>query len=158
MVHLVNFLFAFMLSIISASNSPSCSSEHFACAHGLKCVPESFKCDRKNDCGDNSDEAEYLCTPPCSIDMFTCADGLQCVPRSKLCNGLSGCDDNSNNLPSQCDNCTADNLFACADQSRCIRQYKKCDGVAQCEDGSSQHAHTLYILFVQNYSTNHVSP
>ena len=73
MVHLVKSLFAFMLSIISASNSPSCSSEQFACAHGLKCVPESFKCDRNDDCGDNSDEADSLCTPPCSIDMFTCA-------------------------------------------------------------------------------------
>ena len=33
----------------------ACSSSQFKCNNG-NCVPSSYKCDRANDCGDNSDE------------------------------------------------------------------------------------------------------
>ena len=32
-----------------------CSSSQFTCNNG-NCVPLSYKCDRDNDCGDNSDD------------------------------------------------------------------------------------------------------
>ena len=33
----------------------ACSSSEFTCNNG-KCVPYLWKCDKNNDCGDNSDE------------------------------------------------------------------------------------------------------
>ena len=90
-----------------------CTSDQFACADGLKCIPNSWQCDGDDDCEDCSDESESLCLPPCSTDMFACADGSQCIPKSKHCNGytafydsrhllskFAGCSDNSHNFPS----------------------------------------------------------
>lgn len=41
----------------------ACRLDQFRCAAGTKCLDASAKCDHKDDCGDNSDEAhcsEYL--------------------------------------------------------------------------------------------------
>ena len=36
-------------------NLPGCDSDQFTCING-QCIPESWKCDATDDCGDNSDE------------------------------------------------------------------------------------------------------
>ena len=33
-----------------------CNLGEFKCANGRLCIPERFRCDGNNDCGDNSDE------------------------------------------------------------------------------------------------------
>jgi hypothetical protein len=35
----------------------SCRLDQFRCANGARCIDASLKCNHKNDCGDNSDEA-----------------------------------------------------------------------------------------------------
>lgn len=35
----------------------SCRLDQFRCANGLRCIDAALKCNHKNDCGDNSDEA-----------------------------------------------------------------------------------------------------
>lgn len=35
----------------------ACRLDQFRCASGTKCVDSAVKCDHKDDCGDNSDEA-----------------------------------------------------------------------------------------------------
>lgn len=35
----------------------ACRLDQFRCANGARCIDAALKCNHKNDCGDNSDEA-----------------------------------------------------------------------------------------------------
>ena len=71
--------------------SLSCQQDQFACADGLKCVPENYRCNGDKDCEDASDESDSRCTPPCSADRFACADGLKCIHQSRKCDKTYDC-------------------------------------------------------------------
>ncbi|XP_061110701.1 low-density lipoprotein receptor-related protein 12 [Conger conger] len=95
----------FRLSYITGkSEEISCDSDQFHCANG-KCVPEGWKCNTMDECGDNSDED--LCSQPnpsasfsfqpCAYNQFPCLSRYTrvytCLPESLKCDGSIDCQD-----------------------------------------------------------------
>ncbi|EDO28594.1 predicted protein, partial [Nematostella vectensis] len=72
-----------------------CASGMFQC-HNQRCIQSSWRCDDRDDCGDNSDEKN--CTRmTCDPSQHTCNNG-QCIKASWLCDGASDCQDNSDEM------------------------------------------------------------
>ncbi|KAG9355760.1 hypothetical protein JZ751_000600 [Albula glossodonta] len=95
----------FRLSYITGkSEEISCDSDQFHCANG-KCIPETWKCNTMDECGDNSDE-ELCAQPnpsasfsfqPCAFNQFPCLSRYTrvytCLPESLKCDGSIDCQD-----------------------------------------------------------------
>uniref|UniRef100_A0A3P8Y0J8 CUB domain-containing protein n=1 Tax=Esox lucius TaxID=8010 RepID=A0A3P8Y0J8_ESOLU len=95
----------FRLSYITGkSEEISCNSNQFHCSNG-KCIPESWKCNTMDECGDNSDEE--LCVQPnpsaafsfqpCAFNQFPCLSRYTrvytCLPETLKCDGSIDCQD-----------------------------------------------------------------
>ena len=98
------------------------------CDNGYQ-VPESYRCDFDNDCGDGTDERGCP-------GQFACADGSGFFPESYQCDGYDDCEDGSDEPPG----CTPppSNDFTCGDGSMMIPQSWVCDGEPDCADGSDE--------------------
>ncbi|XP_063293790.1 low-density lipoprotein receptor-related protein 3 [Pelobates fuscus] len=85
----------------------SCPADEFLCGNG-KCIPNTWKCNSIDECGDNSDERN--CSIPstetrtslCRVGTFACstAQSTQCLPNELRCNTIKDCSDGSDE-----DNC-----------------------------------------------------
>uniref|UniRef100_A0A9J7YZE8 Low density lipoprotein receptor-related protein 12 n=1 Tax=Cyprinus carpio carpio TaxID=630221 RepID=A0A9J7YZE8_CYPCA len=95
----------FRLSYITGkSEEASCKPEQFHCANG-KCIPESWKCNTMDECGDNSDEelcvqpnpSAFFSFQPCAFNQFPCLSRYTrvytCLPESLKCDGSIDCQD-----------------------------------------------------------------
>ena len=49
----------------SLASRSTCEDRQFACGNG-RCIPNAWKCDGENDCGDNSDEGEFCEEKTCA--------------------------------------------------------------------------------------------
>ncbi|KAM5157776.1 low-density lipoprotein receptor-related protein 12 [Mantella aurantiaca] len=90
----------FRLSYIAGKKK--CERNRFRCDNG-KCIPELLKCNRMDDCGDNSDEK--LCPKfsrptevsfqPCAANQFQCLSRVTkaytCLPNALKCDGNIDC-------------------------------------------------------------------
>eukprot|EP00079_Xenopus_tropicalis_P011186 XP_002936802.2 PREDICTED: low-density lipoprotein receptor-related protein 2 isoform X2 [Xenopus tropicalis] len=117
----------------------SCSSSEFACANGL-CVRSNFRCDRRNDCGDGSDERGCI-YPTCQQQQFTCQNG-RCISKAFVCDGDNDCGDESDELEHTCTTSEATcnpHYFKC-DNWICIAQGSVCNGNDDCGDNSDEKA------------------
>uniref|UniRef100_UPI003D9CB815 low-density lipoprotein receptor-related protein 2a precursor n=1 Tax=Danio rerio TaxID=7955 RepID=UPI003D9CB815 len=115
----------------------SCSTNEFTCNNGL-CIRSSYRCDRRNDCGDSSDEQG--CTyQPCQQHQFTCQNG-RCISRDFLCDGDNDCGDESDELDHLCrmpaPTCPSGH-FRC-DNGNCLPQSQVCDRNDDCSDNSDE--------------------
>ncbi|KAB5517702.1 hypothetical protein PHYPO_G00170260 [Pangasianodon hypophthalmus] len=104
----------FRLSYITGkSEEASCESDQFHCVNG-KCIPQSWRCNTMDECGDNSDEemcihpnppsssSSFFSFQPCSFDQFPCVSRytrvLTCLPSSLRCDGAIDCQDLSDEI------------------------------------------------------------
>ncbi|XP_066544684.1 low-density lipoprotein receptor-related protein 2a isoform X1 [Amia ocellicauda] len=115
----------------------SCSINEFTCSNGL-CIRGSYRCDRRNDCGDGSDEQG--CTyQSCQQHQFTCQNG-RCVAQDFVCDGDNDCGDESDELDHLCHipppTCPP-GQFKC-DNGNCIQYSKVCDRTDDCLDNSDE--------------------
>ena len=101
----------------------------YTCADGVTCVPESYRCDYFDDCGDNSDEVGCVCDP--SLEFECTAGG--CIADAWVCDGESDCTDGSDELGCVCQ----PEEFACT-SGGCIDGTWVCDGESDCDDGSDE--------------------
>ncbi|XP_030597789.1 low-density lipoprotein receptor-related protein 12 isoform X4 [Archocentrus centrarchus] len=91
----------FRLSYISGKpEASSCDVDQFHCSNG-KCIPDWWRCNSMDECGDNSDEDLCVDSPfsfqPCSLNQFPCLSRYTriytCLPHSLRCDGSIDCQD-----------------------------------------------------------------
>lgn len=73
-----------------AQNANTCAPGFFSCANKL-CIPQTYRCDGEDDCGDHSDETGCASNKPaCPPHMFTCVSDQQCIPEYFVCDFEKG--------------------------------------------------------------------
>ncbi|XP_072468339.1 low-density lipoprotein receptor-related protein 2 isoform X2 [Notamacropus eugenii] len=115
----------------------SCTENEFTCGNGL-CIRNSYRCDRRNDCGDSSDERGCV-YPPCQQYQFTCQNG-RCISKAYLCDGDNDCGDLSDELEHLCTTPEATcppHQFKC-DNGNCIEMMHICNHLDDCGDNSDE--------------------
>uniref|UniRef100_A0A674KCQ2 Heparan sulfate proteoglycan 2 n=1 Tax=Terrapene triunguis TaxID=2587831 RepID=A0A674KCQ2_9SAUR len=143
----------------------ACTGEEFACTSG-ECIDKEFRCDRRPDCRDMSDEQNcgrggssfpkagshscLFCRPwlphlpvrhpleqrPCRRDEAVCSN-KQCIPRDYLCDGERDCLDGSDELSCGTPTPCEPNEFKCRN-GHCALKLWRCDGDNDCVDGSDE--------------------
>ena len=74
-----------------------CLHNQFRCAN-RHCIPIWQKCDKKDNCGDKSDEMNCSYTSHgCIITQFKCAN-RKCIPNKAVCDGYDDCGDVTDEL------------------------------------------------------------
>ncbi|XP_067405392.1 low-density lipoprotein receptor-related protein 2 isoform X6 [Emydura macquarii macquarii] len=115
----------------------SCTENEFTCNNGL-CIRNSYRCDRRNDCGDSSDERGCV-YQPCQQHQFTCQNG-RCISKAYICDGDNDCGDESDELEHLCNTPEATcspHHFKC-DNGNCIEMVKICNRLDDCSDNSDE--------------------
>ncbi|XP_048725147.2 low-density lipoprotein receptor-related protein 2 isoform X1 [Caretta caretta] len=115
----------------------SCTENEFTCNNGL-CIRNSYRCDRRNDCGDSSDERGCI-YQPCQQHQFTCQNG-RCISKAYICDGDNDCGDESDELEHLCSTPEATcspHHFKC-DNGNCIEMVKICNRLDDCFDNSDE--------------------
>ncbi|XP_055991180.1 low-density lipoprotein receptor-related protein 12 [Sorex fumeus] len=86
------------------AEEPNCACDQFRCGNG-KCIPEAWKCNSMDECGDSSDEevcARAAAEPPtaaafqpCAYNQFQCLSRFTkvytCLPEALKCDGNIDC-------------------------------------------------------------------
>ncbi|XP_076289679.1 low-density lipoprotein receptor isoform X3 [Lasioglossum baleicum] len=115
-------------------------SKQFQCANNKK-IPISWVCDKENDCGDHSDEAEEVCKDihTCTETEFKCTNG-RCIPKTWQCDGDKDCTDGADEDEATCrvKNCTAEEFTCHSGNGECVTLSWMCDGSLDCSDGSDE--------------------
>ena len=131
---------------IAAEHSVACMPGEFRCASG-RCIPETWRCNRKNECGDGSesdDSDESQCSDVCSE-----VTDVRCDARSDelvrnpgcysfiydRCNNKRDCEDGSDEIG--CNGCPSD-MFSCSSGNSCFNASANCDGIPDCVDFSDE--------------------
>lgn len=130
----------------------TCASEWMIRCKNNHCIPSWWKCDKVDDCGDNSDEigcgydeseeeetsTDLIPKSTCEANHFQCYSG-ECIPDAWVCDSTIECSKGEDEL--NCDantNCHEHHLFTCRIDGSCLSFSQVCDGIPQCPDGSDE--------------------
>ena len=107
-----------------------------------RCVPQHWRCDFEDDCGDGSDEAECPGLPCDQEKQFRCDSG-QCINLGWVCDMEKDCQDGSDE--DQCpevagagDTAACNNATHLQCAGQCFPSTWRCDGDPDCPDGSDE--------------------
>ncbi|XP_076310963.1 sortilin-related receptor-like isoform X2 [Tachypleus tridentatus] len=118
----------------------TCAPEQFTCSNEL-CIPNLWKCDGDNDCGDSSDE--YNCQlHTCDENQFLCPSG-RCIPATWKCDTDKDCEDASDEKDCHFKAC-GKKEFQC-DNGRCIQEQFRCDFDNDCGDNTDERNCTTEV-------------
>ncbi|XP_041374759.1 low-density lipoprotein receptor-related protein 2-like [Gigantopelta aegis] len=115
-------------------NPDVCRPGLFKCDNG-RCIPRSYRCDRDNDCLDNSDESDCPADSTCPSNRFKCTNG-RCISRVWVCDGDNDCGDMSDEK--ECTDKTCSPVEFRCNNSLCIDVQLQCDTDNDCGDGSDE--------------------
>lgn len=87
-----------MVVVLGKPEASSCDVDQFHCSNG-KCIPDWWRCNSMDECGDNSDEELCVDSPfsfqPCNLNQFPCLSRYTriytCLPHSLRCDGSIDC-------------------------------------------------------------------
>ncbi|XP_054164414.1 low-density lipoprotein receptor-related protein 12-like [Oppia nitens] len=132
----------FHLSYITgAPKSAKCRSDEYHCLNG-KCIPNKWKCNRRDECGDGSDESncDDICLSAnqmkCNTDSNHVRATVGCYTfPTQRCNSVFDCDNGADEKG--CGGCPQD-MFVCKTGQICYSESKRCDGTIDCMDYSDE--------------------
>eukprot|EP00794_Sanderia_malayensis_P007889 gene7889-8742_t len=134
----IGFAVLLLAAFVFGQTDWKCSSGNFRCAN-QKCIPNAWRCDSENDCGDNSDETGCE-KNKCSDNQFKCDSG-RCIRSNWRCDGDNDCGQNDSSDEKDCGlknvTCAA-NQFTCKSNKRCIPKAWRCDHDNDCGDNSDE--------------------
>ncbi|CAG2177571.1 unnamed protein product, partial [Oppiella nova] len=128
----------FHLSYITgAAKSAKCKSDEYHCRN-QKCIPSKWKCNRRDECGDGSDElnCDDICLAAnqmrCGSDNNRNRGSVGCYTfPTQRCNSVWDCDNGADERG--CGGCPQD-MFVCRTGQSCYSDSKRCDGIIDCPD------------------------
>lgn len=115
----------------------TCAPSFFTCANHL-CIPNLYRCDLEDDCGDRSDEENCATSKNanCQSHMHACLSDGKCIPEYYVCDHDNDCADGSDEASCASTECKVGE-FKCGN-GRCINQIWHCDGEDDCHDKSDE--------------------
>lgn len=127
-----------------------CFEDEFTCDN-QRCIPQSWVCDKTNDCGDKSDEKDCGGNKWRNVNTsniceeFKCAMGT-CLSFSRVCDGIRDCLDNSDETEKCTSSCAHNNVCkdlcyktplggvcGCQTGYRLAADMVSCDDINECE-------------------------
>lgn len=125
----------------SWKNDPCLEENEFKCANG-KCIDRSWVCNRRDECGDNSDEKgcahvcresnEFKCQPQRhKSDAFAIGTICYNFPKNR-CDGTWDCVEGTDEK--NCGKCPYEQPYSCSDGQLCYSPEARCDGNLDCSD------------------------
>lgn len=144
------FIIGYQYKPICSLPEPPCEQDHFQCQN-RECVPNFWKCDGQDDCGDDSDESS--CPVTSHADQGDCDEGElkcnnnRCIDVDWKCDDEDDCGDGSDernctiNTSSRPRTCDAATDFRCGN-GKCVPRSLTCNNIDDCGDNSDESTTT----------------
>ncbi|KAI3389567.1 hypothetical protein SNEBB_009857 [Seison nebaliae] len=130
----ISFLILILQPI--SSTLPSCTLGYKRCTNG-RCIPDSWICNRQDDCGDNSDEVDCKYISCNTTSQFACSRSGECIEKKLKCDGIVDCRYGEDEVGCPKVSCNS-TQFKCDNGTKCLDSSMKCDHIVDCRDGTDE--------------------